>query len=95
MLIRIFQVTKEYNRKSKNGKEHTFTRTHQMALLQCSACGHEFERRTRDMDHRRLTEDHEHVCSNCNPKKYAQRVGAMSRKFWNIRVNDGRSIDSI
>lgn len=95
MLIKILQVSKEYIRKSKNGLDHKFVRKHQIAQLKCSSCHSIFERRIRDMDHRRLTENHDHVCPNCNPKKYAQKLGSQSRKFWNTRVNDDRSIDTI
>lgn len=66
-----------------------------MALLLCDSCGKKFERRVRDMDHRRLTQNHTHVCPECPGKKIAQKKAAESRKFWNTRVDKDVDIDSL
>ena len=95
MLIEIRKVQKEYSRTSKKGHRHKFVRTHDVALLKCDCCSRVFERRARSMDHRRLNDQHTHVCASCEPKKYAQKKSAESRRFWNTTVDLDRDIDSI
>lgn len=95
MLIAIRQAKKEYQRLSKQGKTHLYFRTHEIAVLQCDSCGTQFERRTRDMDRRRLTTEHSHVCKDCDQKRYAQSKGVENKRFWNTTVDIDRDIDSI
>jgi hypothetical protein len=95
MLLEIQEVQTEYTRLSKSGVEHRYVRTHKIAVLQCDSCATQFTRRVREMDPRRLTADHVHVCSACNPKQYAQSRGAESKRFWNTTVDLDRDIDSI
>jgi hypothetical protein len=95
MLIELRQDRIEYSRESKQGKAHSYFRNHTTAVLLCDCCGNKFERRARDMDPRRLTKDHTHVCLDCSPKKYAQRKGVESRRFWNITVDLDKDLDSI
>jgi hypothetical protein len=95
MLIEIRQVQQEYQRLSKQGIPHTYSRKREIAILQCDSCNTTFERRVRNIDPRRLTADHLHVCGNCNQKRYAQSRGAESRRFWNTTVDLDRDIDSI
>ena len=95
MLIKVVQTKKQYQRTSKNGVVHTFYRYHNTAILRCDNCGSEFYRRTRDMDHRRLSQDHTHVCPKCPSKKVAQNKSVESRKFWNTTVDKEIDIDSI
>jgi hypothetical protein len=95
MLISIRRVKKEYQRLSKQGKSHPYFRTHEVAVLQCDCCRTQFERRVRDMDRRRLTEEHTHVCQSCDQKQYAQLKGVESRRFWNTTVDLDKDIGSI
>ena len=95
MLIEIQQTRQEYQRLSKRGTAHTYVRTHKVALLQCDCCELRFTRRIRDMDPRRLTTAHSHVCGECNQKQYAQSKGVESKKFWNTTVDLDQDIDSI
>jgi hypothetical protein len=95
MLIEVYQVQVEYTRTSKNKKIHRYYRNQNMALLQCDACGERFERRASQMDPRRLNSKYTHVCSNCEPKKFAQRKGAEGRRFWNTTVDLDVDIDSV
>jgi hypothetical protein len=95
MLLEIYQVCVEYSRLSKQGKKHTYTRNHKMARLVCDSCARPFERRISQIDPRRLTVNHTHVCSNCNPKQFAQRKGVESRRFWNTTVDLDKDIDSL
>ena len=95
MLLEIRQVQTEYSRSSKSGTPHSYIRKHAVAILSCDACHLQFERRVRDMDPRRLTADHSHVCPNCNPKQYAQSKGVESRRFWNTTVDLDKNIDEL
>jgi hypothetical protein len=95
MLLEIRQIKKEYQRLSKQGKSHQYFRTHEIAILRCDSCGIQFERRVRDMDRRRLTLEHDHVCSDCDQKRYAQSKGVENKRFWNTTVDLDKDIDSI
>lgn len=95
MLIKVYQAEKEYTRASKKGIEHSFKRKHSMAVLICDCCGTQFERRVRDMDHRRVSSDHYHICPACPSKKVAQKKAVESRKFWNTTVDNDIDINSL
>lgn len=95
MLLEIRQVQTKYSRLSKSGVEHCYVRKHKIAVLLCDSCKTQFTRRVRDMDPRRLTAEHSHVCPACNPKQYAQSKGVESKRFWNTTVDLDRDIDSI
>jgi hypothetical protein len=87
MLLEIYQVRVEYSRTSSRGISHKYHRTHKVALLQCDCCGTRFERRANQMDPRRLSTEHVHICPDCPSKKFAQNKGAESRRFWNTTVD--------
>jgi hypothetical protein len=95
VLIKIFQVQVEFSRASKKGTAHSYHRTRTVALLKCDCCGTEFERRASEMDHRRLTTNHIHVCARCDTKKFAQSKAVESRNFWNTTVDLDIDVDSI
>lgn len=95
MLVEIREVQIEYSRLSKAGIPHHYIRTHKVAVLTCDCCSSQFERRVRDMDPRRLTKDHTHVCSSCSQKKYAQNKGVENRRFWNTTVDLDKDIDDL
>ena len=95
MLVKIYQVRVEYTRQRKPGVTHTYFRKRNMAVLKCDCCQQEFERRVSDMDHRRLTPDHIHVCANCNPKQFAQKKAVEGRRFWNITADLDIDLDQI
>ena len=95
MLLEIYQVRTEYSRTSSRGISHKYYRTHKVALLKCDCCGTEFERRVNQMDPRRLTNEHIHICPTCPTKKFAQNKGAESRRFWNTTVDLDKDIGSL
>jgi hypothetical protein len=95
MLIEIYNVRSEYSRKSSGGTDHTYYRTQKVAVLQCDCCKQRFERPVRQIDPRRLTANHTHVCSKCPAKKFAQNKGVESRRFWNTTVDLDKDIDKL
>ena len=95
MLIEIYNLRTEYARTSKQGTAHSYFRTRKMARLSCDSCKAVFERPVGNMDHRRLTESHIHVCPNCDAKRFAQSKGAESRRFWGTTVDLDIDIDEL
>jgi hypothetical protein len=87
MFLKIKKVTSRYTRASKTGIKHSYLRTKTVAVFSCDSCSIVFEREIGNMDHRRLSNNYSHVCSNCNPKQFAQRKGVESRRFWNMPVD--------
>lgn len=95
MLLEIYNVQTQYSRTSNRGTVHTYFRTRKMARLLCDSCQATFERPVGQMDYRRLTQDHTHICSKCDTKRFAQSKGVESRRFWNTTVDRDIDIDSL
>ena len=87
MIVEIKKIKTEYSRLSKSGKPHTYVRNKKVAVLRCDCCSAEFERAIGYMDKKRLNNNYKHVCSNCNPKQFAQTIGVKNRNFWNTPVD--------
>jgi hypothetical protein len=74
----------QYVRRSKTGLEHSYTRIKTIAVLRCDNCDSEFTRDLKTMDHKRLSNNYFHVCSNCDSKRFAQRKGVEQKKIWDM-----------
>jgi Zn finger protein HypA/HybF involved in hydrogenase expression len=74
----------QYVRRSKTGLEHSYTRIKTIAVLRCDNCDSEFTRDLKKMDHKRLSNNYFHVCSNCDSKRFAQRKGVEQKKIWDM-----------
>jgi hypothetical protein len=92
MFIETRKIKTEYTRYSKNGKSHAYSRYKNVVVLKCDVCNTLFERDQGLMDRRRVSNDYRHVCSACNPKKFAQMVGVENRFFWNQSVDSDQII---
>jgi hypothetical protein len=92
MFIEIHKVKLEYTRVSKNKKSHTYSRYKTLVVLKCDACNTLFEREQGLMDRKRISNDYQHVCPNCNPKQFAQKTGVENRKFWNTPAGSDTKI---
>jgi len=95
MLIQTKKVTTEYTRSSKLNKSHTYTRTKTIAVFRCDNCQSLFEREQGKMDRQRVSADYYHVCSNCNPKQFAQRRGVERRQLWKLSADSDIDISKI
>ena len=95
MLIQTKKVTTTYTRLSKFDKTHTYTRTKTVLVLQCDNCSATFEREQGKMNRQRASRDYYHVCSNCNPKQFAQKRGVERRKIWNLSADSDIDISKI
>jgi len=87
MYIDSRKIVKQYQRTSKQGVVHNYTRTLTMLIFTCDNCNARFERTRGEIDPRRVSNDYYHVCSNCNPKQFAQSKGVERRRMWNTSVN--------
>jgi hypothetical protein len=87
MFIDIKKVKVEYTRPSKLHKVHTYTRTKSIALLKCDCCSTVFERAISNMSSARLNNEYNHVCPNCDNKKFAQKKGVERRKLWDSPID--------
>ena len=75
MFIKEFTVSKRHERYSKLGKAHEYWRTSTMIVLRCDSCDVEFTRNRGKMDPNRINNNYFHVCSNCDSKRFAQKMG--------------------
>ena len=95
MIVETKSVTTEYTRISKLKKSHAYTRTKTVVVISCDSCQSLFERDVGTMDPRRLDNGYYHVCSNCNPKRFAQSKGVERRKFWDMPIDSDIDIAKI
>jgi hypothetical protein len=95
MLLETKKISVQYTRKSSLGVEHTYSRIRTLAVLKCNSCLSVFERELGKMDHRRIHEDFQHVCPNCNPKKFAQARGVENRRLWSLPVDSDVKINKL
>jgi hypothetical protein len=82
MYLREETTTTEYTRKSKLGLEHHHERTKTVVVFRCDNCGEIFQRDRSKMSPKRLSNNYFHCCSQCDPKKFAQKKGAERRTIW-------------
>lgn len=74
----------QYVRHSKTGTEHTYNRSKTVAVFRCDNCDYEFKRELKKIDHRRMSNNYFHVCSNCDAKRFAQRKGIERKQIWDM-----------
>jgi hypothetical protein len=95
MFLETKKIVVQYARKSSRGVEHAYSRTKTMAVLKCDCCLFVFERELGKMNHRRVNDNFYHVCSKCNPKKFAQARGVENRRLWNLPVDSDLKINKL
>jgi hypothetical protein len=92
---KIIKYNSEYQRPSKTGLLHTYTKTKTVAVFTCDCCNISFQRDLGKMDRKRLSNDYYHVCPDCNAKKFAQQKGVERRRIWNIPANSDLDISTL
>lgn len=85
----------EYSRPSKLGHTHTYRRKKTVLVFRCDSCGEMFTRDKGSMDPKRINNNFYHVCSNCDPKKFAQEKGVERRKIWDMPVSSLKTLDQL
>jgi hypothetical protein len=84
MFLRIKTQISEYIRVSKTGLEHPYKRSKTIAVFRCDECEELIERDLKHVDKKRLSNNYFHCCSNCDPKRFAQRKGVEQKKIWDM-----------
>ena len=95
MFIREFKKQTRHLRKSKTGKEHTYTREVTYCVFRCDNCDIEFERVRGSMNPKRLSNNYFHVCKNCDAKKFAQKKGIEKKQIWNLSASSDLPIGKL
>ena len=84
MFLRIRTQLSQYIRTSKTGLEHPYKRSKTIAVFRCDECEEIIERDLKHVDKKRLSNNYFHCCSNCDPKRFAQRKGVEQKKIWDM-----------
>jgi hypothetical protein len=84
-----------HERKSKNGKVHTYTRTRRLVKLRCDACSVEFDRVRGTMDPKRISNNYFHVCNACDAKRFAQKQGVIRKHIWDMPASSNLDISKL
>ena len=95
MFIREFQEETRHIRKSKTGKEHTYTRNVTHCVFRCDNCNAEFDRVRGSMDPKRLSNNYFHVCKNCDSKVFAQKKGVEKKQMWDLPASSNIPISKL
>ena len=95
MYIKEFKKQTRHTRKSKTGKEHTYTRELTICVFRCDNCDAEFERARGSMNPQRLSNSYFHVCKNCDSKKFAQKKGVEQKQKWNLSASSNLPISKL
>jgi len=85
-------ATQTHTRKSKLGRDHTYSRERTVLLFRCDSCNEMFKREKGSMDPKRISNNYFHVCANCDPKKFAQKKGVENRLLWDMKAS---SLDDV
>lgn len=84
MFLTIKTIKNTYFRKSKLGKLHQYFRNSTMVCMRCDECSKYFERNLKQMDKKRMSNNYFHCCSDCEPKKFAQKKSIERKKIWDM-----------
>ena len=95
MFIREFKSQTRHVRKSKTGKEHTYSRDVTLVVMRCDNCNTEFERPRGSMDPKRISNNYFHVCKNCDAKKFAQKMGVTKKNIWDMPASSDLDISKL
>tara|TARA_B110000091_G_scaffold170890_1_gene183629 strand:+ start:217 stop:519 length:303 start_codon:yes stop_codon:yes gene_type:complete len=95
MFIREFKKESRHVRKSKTGKEHTYTREVTYCVFRCDNCDVEFNRTRGSMNPKRLNNNYFHVCKTCDSKKFAQKKGVERKQVWNMSASSSTPINKL
>lgn len=95
MFIKLEYITKVYERKSKTGILHQYTRKKTIITLMCDCCTIIFQRERGKMDPKRINNNFYHVCNSCDSKKFAQEKGIEKKHIWDLPVSCMKTIDQL
>lgn len=84
MFLRTITEIFEYQRPSKLGIVHSYSRKKTVAVFRCDSCDALFDRELKKVQKKRLSNNYFHCCSNCDAKRFAQRKGIERKKIWDM-----------
>lgn len=88
-------VETTYQRNSKCGVTHTYTKNKTVLVFRCDSCGEIFYRDKGKMNPARISNNYFHCCSNCDAKRFAQRKGVERRKIWDLPASSLTDISKL
>ena len=92
MFVETLKTLRLYERQSKLGIYHTFKRKNTVYVFKCDSCNGQFLRPRSKVDPDRASNDYKHVCSFCDTKKFAQKVGVKMRKIYKLDASSSRKL---
>ena len=92
MFVETLKTMRLYERLSKCGVYHTFHRKNTIFVFKCDSCGTTFLRPRAKVDPDRATNDYKHVCSYCDSKRFAQKVGVKMRKVYKLDASSTKTL---
>ena len=95
MFIKEYTLKKRYQRPSKLGNMHTYYRDVSIVVLRCDSCNTEFERSRGSMDPKRINNNFFHVCSDCDSKRFAQKMGITRKQIWDMPASSNLDISKL
>jgi len=95
MFLRTEYMVTHYQRPSKLGQTHAYSRRKTVAMFRCDSCGTEFTREKGSMDPKRWNNNFYHVCTNCDVKRFAQEKAVESRNLWDMPVSSLKNIGEL
>ena len=95
MFVRLEHIITEHVRPSKKGNYHPYIRRKTVCLFVCDKCDKEFRRDKGSIDPKRLSNNYNHVCPTCEPKRLAQKKGVEKRKKLDLPVDSLITIDKL
>lgn len=88
MFLKTEIIETVYERSSKLGYLHQYTRKKTVAVFRCDNCDTLFKRDLKNISKTRLDNNYFHCCSECDFKKFAQRKSTESKKIWDMKVSE-------
>lgn len=89
------KVKTESERVSKLGIKHQCKRTKTYYAFKCDVCASEFLRAKGKIEKKRLTNFYKHVCTRCDPKRFAQQQGVKQRQVLGMNASSDIPISKL
>ena len=88
-------VKTESERVSKLGVKHQCKRKKTYHQFRCDVCESEFKRAKGKVEKKRLSTFYKHVCSECDPKRFAQQQGVKQRQVLGMNASSDIPISKL
>ena len=84
MYIKTTTSIRLHQRKSKLDNIHNYKRRHTVYHFACDECGQQFIREASKVPQQRASNTFNHVCSECDVHRFAQKTGVRMRRIYKI-----------